>query len=331
MGIKKRTTEEFKEFIFEKYSGKIEILGEYKGACVPIEFVYHCEKHGDIFGAINAKNISSNKTLQPCKECMRESKSKKYKTNDELLDELKLNAIKKGGLLLDDVWVKSKHLYRFKCSNDEHPVFSATHDSVMGSKQTWCPYCAGRFGDFNAKIKEIVEKNNGILLSSYESAYKHVRVKCNKDGYEWDVTPTNLKKGRWCYVCSMPRSERIICDLLVESKFKVTPQYSFKELVGLNGQEMRFDFALFDGDELEFLLEIDDNEHRYNYSNKSKRGKERIRAQKRDLQKNDYCLRNGLKLLRIDIDTYSDIFKDDYKYREFIKNNIIENMGDIWR
>lgn len=330
MGIRKRTSEEFKTQMFKKYDGKVEILGEYKGVNDKIKFVYHCEKHGDVYSEINAKNISSNKTFQPCTECMRENKRTNYRKPDELLEELRYKAESFGGELLDSEWVKSKHKYRFKCANKNHPIFKATHDAVMGSKRTWCPYCSGRFGNFNEEIKNIVENNNGELLTDYESAYKHVKVKCNIDGYEWNITPTNLRKGRWCYVCKMPRSERIVYDLLVESKLKIVPQFSFKDLIGLNKQEMRFDFAVFKNDILLFLLEIDDNEHRYAYSDKSVRGRQRIRAQKRDEEKNTYCKENKIKLLRIDIDIYSDIFKDDKLYYYFIKQNIVEKMEDIW-
>jgi hypothetical protein len=316
------TTQEFKDKIYNKYNGKVEILGEYNGGLKSIDFVYHCEKHGDKYSTMKAKNISSNKTFQPCDECMKENKRHRHMTPDELLSELSQKAKSYGGKLLDYKWVKSKHKYKFKCNNESHPIFEATHDSVTGNKQAWCPYCAGRLGDFQTEIEEIVKSKDGMLLSEYKMAYEYVAVKCNKHDYVWEITPANLRKGRWCYICDMPYSEKVAYDLLIENGYTVTPQYGFEDLLGTNGQKLRFDFAVSKGS-LFALVEIDDNEHRYTFSDTSVRGKQRIEAQQRDIVKDEYCKNKSINLIRVDIDTYSKYYKSESMYKLYLYENLI--------
>lgn len=319
---KRATTSEFKDKIYNKYDGKVEILGEYNGGLESIDFVYHCDKHGDKYSTMNAKNISSNKTFQPCEDCMRENKRHRNITPDELLSELSNKAKSYGGKLLDYKWVKSKHKYKFKCKNESHPIFEATHDAIMGSKQTWCPYCAGRLGNFQTEIEDIIKLKDGELLSEYKTVYEHVAVKCNKHNYIWEITPSNLKKGRWCYICEMPYSEKVAYDLLIENGYSVIPQYALEDLLGANGQKLRFDFAV-SKDSWFGLVEIDDNEHRYTYSGSSLRSKQRIEAQQRDLLKDEYCKNNGINLLRVDIDTYSKYYKSETLYKLYLYENLI--------
>ena len=57
MANPRRTTEQFKEDVFKKHGDKVEILSEYLGDTKPIDILYHCEKHGDVYKTLNAKNI----------------------------------------------------------------------------------------------------------------------------------------------------------------------------------------------------------------------------------------------------------------------------------
>lgn len=336
MAVKKRTTEEFRQQMFNKYNGKVEIIGEYLGASEPIEFLYHCEKHGDIITSMNAKNISSNKSFQPCEECMRENKSKSNgvgRSKMELFNEFKTEIENKGGKLLETEWIKSKYLYTIKCNNDSHPKFKMSHDAIM-NKGTWCPYCYGREGNFQEEIEDIIKSRNGTLLSNYNGSSNHVRVRCNIHNYEWDIMPLNLKKGKWCYICNMPKYEVVPYNTLVELGYKVEPQYKFNDLNGFDNELLKFDFAVFNNDEFLFLVEIDDEEHRYNHTGNSKRSIERRRAIERDSIKDKYCNDNGIKLIRIEIYTKDYKINHEEKYREYFLqelNRQLEGFDGIKR
>jgi hypothetical protein len=55
--------------------------------------------------------------------------------------------------------------------------------------------------DFLQRDKEIVERRGGTLLSTeYVSARTKLRVRC-EHGHEFQLTPDNLHRGRWCRTC----------------------------------------------------------------------------------------------------------------------------------
>lgn len=321
MGIRKQTTEEFKQKIFEKYNGKVEITGEFLGGSEPISFIYHCEKHGDIDRIMNAKNISSNKMFQPCLKCANENKSKSngyHRTPEDLYSEFKQFVELKGGKLFEDKWMKSKYKYTIKCDNINHPPFTVTHDDVMHVKKAWCPYCCGREGNFQEEIKQIVESKNGELLTDYVDSTTHVKVKCLEHNHIWDIMPLNIKKYRWCAVCNMGRNEKIAWDYFTENNFIFKPQYTFEGFGNeTNGELYKFDFGILNlDDSIKYLVEIDDVSHR------SGSPKYSI-TMKNDIIKNNYCKDNNIPLLRIPIYTNKK-FKDNKWYYNYIHEKISE-------
>lgn len=319
---RRMSTEEFKKLVYDKYDGKVEILSEYIGRTDPVYFVYHCEKHGDTYKYMNAKNVSSNKQFQPCKKCMQENKSKTRKTKDQLLQELKNKAIENGGVLLDNEWVKSKHNYRFKCSNPEHPIFEATHDAVCGSKESWCPYCAGRRGDFNSYYKKLIESKNGEMLDDYSGTYNHIRVRCLEQDWVWNVMPLNLKKGRWCPICSMPKSEIAVFDYLRNNKYNFEMQYTFDDLKSEYGEPYKFDFAIKDEfDKLILLIESDGYTHKNNESPESYLYSTFLS----DNVKNRYCEDNDITLVRIE---HEKEWTYDQHY-EYVKKQFEEGIDSM--
>jgi len=302
------STKEFKIKVFNKYGDKINILSDYTGGTKPIEFIYHCDKHGDIYKTINAKNILA-KSFQPCNKCTKELQSEKAKiakSKDEqyFYNKLKMYVEHKGGVLLSNKWTYAKDKYKVKCQN-EH-IFEATADRLM-NKPTWCPYCSHHAGDFENEVKQIVHKQNGQLLSRYQNAVTHVRVKCNIHNYEWDIMPLNIKKGRWCPICNLPYSEKVVYDYLIKNKYQVVTQYSFDDLRGKKKEKLKFDFAILNNNnELLGLIEVDDVEHRYNTKDPK-----RIKARLRDRKKDEYCKIHDMPLFRM-------IYKNNvYKYQEY--------------
>lgn len=296
MACRIRTTEQFKEDVHKKHGNKVEIMSEYIGQTKPINILYHCDKHGYIYKTINAKNIFG-KSFQPCKQCDLESKSKSGKSRsmnkDYQYNRLKTYCEEMGGKLISTKWTTARDVYEVHCSNPEHPNFFSSDDSIMNKTQ-WCPYCCGRKGDFNTKYKNIIESKNGIMLSEYIDGHTHIRVKCNKDNYEWDIYPSNIQKGRWCPVCNLPFSEKVPYDYLMNNQYKFEIQYSFKDLIGDTNELLKFDFALFHKNKLVGLLEIDDEEHRHNHTQLR-----RVKARERDELKNKYCEEKGIPLYRM--------------------------------
>lgn len=91
--------------------------------------------------------------------------------------------------------------------------------------------------------------------------------------------------------------EKNIEQLLNNYNIKFIPQYSFEDLKSIT--KLRFDFAIFDkNNQLYELIEFDGRQHTNDYTpwNSKETLEER---QHRDQIKNDYCNKNGIKLIRI--------------------------------
>lgn len=323
MANPRRSTEQFKEDVFKKHDNKVEILSEYLGDTKPIDFVYHCEKHGDTYKTMNAKNIFG-KSFQPCKQCDKELKSLKGKMrakhNDKnyYLKRLQDYCNSMGGRLISTEWTTAKDLYEVDCGNPDHPNFWSNADSLVNKPQ-WCPYCSGRNGDFNTKYKKIIESKDGRMLSNYVDGKTHIKIKCNKDGYEWGMYPSNIIKDRWCPICNLPYSERVVYDYLVNTypEYKIIVQYGFDNLRGKTNELLKYDFAILNYKyNLLCLIEIDDEEHRYNHKQER-----RVKARQRDKIKDQYCLDNNIKLFRLEYHNNKN-FKDYDWYYQYIHNNL---------
>lgn len=326
MGHIIKNQEWFKEKVQNYHGNTVEILSKYNGSEKPIDIVYHCKEHGDTYTTINAKNICKSYFL-PCKQCQSINKSEKAK-NKKSDKNFYYNRLKKycesyGGQLLSDKWITAKTIYKFKCGNPEHPVFECMADSLY-SGEHWCPYCSGREGNFENDIKEIIKSKGGELLSSYNRAFKNVSVRCLRHNYIWNITPTNLKKGRWCPICSLPFSEKVVWDYLNNQGLNVKIQYKFDDLEGNNGEKLRFDFAICNNnDSLLWLLEVDDLEHVYNH--KSPR---RIEARERDKIKDNYCNNHKIPLFRM-IYPFSK-YKITYdEYYQYIDTQLKISLKDV--
>ena len=330
MGVKLQSTDIYKQKVFAKRGDKVEILSEYLGGTEPIDFVYHCEKHGDTYKTLNAKNVLAS-CFQPCKQCDIELKSSKGKSKnmnkDYQYNRLKQFCESKGGKLISTVWTIAKDTYEIHCGNPEHPNFFSNADGVLNSAENWCPYCCGRKGNFEKEITDIINSKNGILLTPYKLSTEHVSIKCNIHNYIWPMMPLNIKKGRWCPVCNLPYSEKVPYDYLVDNypSYNIRVQYTFDDLMGENGEHLKYDLGILDDtDKLLGIVEIDDDEHRYNHTQPR-----RVKARERDKTKDKYCKDNNIPLFRLEYYNGRKMFKDRDWYYNYIHKNLNEFLNSI--
>jgi hypothetical protein len=57
--------------------------------------------------------------------------------------------------------------------------------------------------------------------------------------------------------------EYVIQKLLEENNICFKREYSFNDLLSPKGKKLRFDFAIFENDELQLLIEFDGRQHFY--------------------------------------------------------------------
>lgn len=302
-----KTQEWFENKVRDYHGDKVEVLSNYNGLGKKIDIIYHCNSHGDTYKTINAKNICEPYFL-PCKKCqsIRKSKSATHTYKGRGNKQYYYNRLveyysSRKGHVLEKEWTKAKDRYHFKCSNPEHPIFISTADSLC-SGERWCPYCSGRMGSFQDELVQICKTKDGELLNEYQSAEKYMEVKCNKHNYIWHILPSNIKKGRWCPICNMGFNEKTVWDYFKNMQCNIKIQYTFDDLIGLNNEKLKFDFAIFDdNNQLVYLIEVDDEEHRDKHFGNSPRQIQRQQAIKRDKIKDNYCQEKNISLYRMEV------------------------------
>lgn len=123
--------------------------------------------------------------------------------------------------------------------------------------------------------------------------------KCKLCGNEIEVTSNSLISGatKSCGCCNVSYGELQIENFLKNNNIQYIKEYKFNDLI--DKRCLRFDFAILnDKKELLFLLEYDGKQHFLEGCTGRFEGKyEEIHQH--DLLKNNYCLTNNIKLVRI--------------------------------
>ena len=123
--------------------------------------------------------------------------------------ELQSIAMLRGGKLISTVYLNSSEKLSWQCSNESHPPFEASANSVKSNH--WCPRCAGRKAITEEErqkcleeLREIAFEKEGQCLSAtfLGGDVKHL-WKCANPAHEpWEATPYNVKQGQWCRRCA---------------------------------------------------------------------------------------------------------------------------------
>lgn len=208
-------------------------------------------------------------------------------------------------------------------SNEQSPFdyYAKSNEKVWwncGEGHTWeatiekrsnygrgCPYCAGRLVDDSNSLQRLrpdlaeewhTEGNKGLTPSEVTvSSGRKVRWKC-KRGHTWTAKVASRTLGTGCPICNESNGERLISEWLDDRGISYKREVSLSDLLGVGGGELRFDFALVDENEIiKTFLEFDGIFH-YRKVYESD-GHETIRIH--DRIKNEFCEREGFKLIRI--------------------------------
>lgn len=155
---------------------------------------------------------------------------------------------------------------------------------------------------------QYINNTGEYQIISYNGSHNNCKLRCLHCGKEFEIRPDSFKSGSRCKCNSLSRGERKITQFLKENKFNFEHEYSFNDLVGINGGRLRFDFAIFENNELKYLIEYNGIQHYNidNYLNHSS-GFYDYRME-HDQMKIDYCKKNNIKLIIIKYDEYDEIY-----------------------
>lgn len=279
---------------------------------------------GKIFYTSYTNFKSNNK--RRCGECSSELRSQSKRLNIDKIYEYIENKTDCKPLFDEYKNQKQKLKFKCKCGNE----FETTWKEFYYQGKQQCNKCGEGLRirhktKTNKEFKKEVFnqiKNEYIFLEEYKGVKNKIKVKHNKCNNIYEVTPDNfLNNKRRCPYCEQSKGERIIEDFLIKNNTLYKKEYEFKNLVGIGGNPLRYDFAIFDNKEitkLKCLIEYDGEFH----FKKMYKEQNFETQQIHDKRKNKYCIDNNIKLIRIPYWEFDNI--ESILNKIFKKNNILK-------
>ena len=194
------------------------------------------------------------------------------------------------------------------------------HNFLQGDR---CPRCMGYLRKTNKEFADDVYelvKDEYVFLEKYVNDGEKILCKHNVCNSEYFVTPNNFLRGKRCPVCFESKGEKTIRGFLEDNNILFKREYSFDGLVGIGGNLLRFDFALFNNKKnLICLIEYDGEFH----FKKFYEDQNYETIQIHDKRKNRYCKDNDIPLLRIPYWEFDNI-------EDILINELSERWGEVF-
>jgi len=240
--------------------------------------IVECKEHG-YFEQLPNNHMSG----QGCPKCKGKSLS-----DDELLK--KMNIIHNNKYDYSLVLFTGM-LNKVKIICSEHGIFEQKLSNHVNLKQG-CPKCSDvslsntdEFIEKSIKIQGHLYDYNKVV---YINAKTDVEIICRKHGV-FSQKPTKHLMSQGCPICKLSKGELKIINILSNRNIEFKSQYKFEKL------NLVFDFYI---PHLNLAIEYDGIQHfkPINYFG----GQKAFESQtKRDNQKDEYCKKNNIHLLRI--------------------------------
>lgn len=247
-----------------------------------------CKEHG-VFQKTPSHHINGS---QGCPKCGYRNLSLSKLSKLE-------NFIEKSIKIHGNKYDYSKSLYKNAISkikiicNKHDEIIEITPNSHLNGQG--CPYCSGSKLNkdiFVDRSRKIHGDKYDYSIVDYKHSQKYVTITCKKHG-NFKQKPNCHLNGQGCPSCKLSKGENKIVDILDKLNIKYLKQYKFNECK--YKENLIFDFYI---PEHNLCIEYDGQQHfnPVDYFGGIERFKE---DKKRDLIKNNYCLENKIKLVRI--------------------------------
>lgn len=294
---KRLSNEEFKKRLYEEYGNEYLNIEEYKNKRTKIKF-----KHSKCGTEFETLPFDLIRGLKKCPKCMREKlKTMHLKGRDEFQDEF--NKVSNGEYELLSEYKGSSKKIKVR-HNECGYVFEPTPNNFV-NKGSRCPKCSNRKKKSTLEFsKEVYSISNGEyeVVSEYLGTNKKIVMFHNECNSCYETTPQKFLSGCRCTSCNESKGEAEVRRILLKYELDFSKQYRFSDCRGKK-YPLPFDFAVFNKNELSFLIEYDGEQHYKPITFKGidvKKSLEQFEKCKiNDSIKNDYCKRNNIKLIRI--------------------------------
>ena len=285
---KRMTYDEVKYFIEIESNSGCELLSkEYLGVDKNLKLKCPCGE--EFYSALS--NFRRNKHKK-CNKCIAES-LRKYS-----LEDVKVILYNNNFTMINEAEYKNaSSTFTYKCLVCGNTARTNINAIIEGRR------CGKCFGNKNYTHKEFVDKINikygdeYIILDKYKRMIDYIIVQRTICGHIFSISPHNLlNHDRGCPICKESHGEKRIRRFLDKYNIKYIRQYKFDDCK--NKRCLPFDFAIFNNDNILFLVEYDGLQHERPYD---RFGGEKafIQIKLHDKIKNDYCDDNNIILIRI--------------------------------
>ncbi len=300
-------------------SPHIEVIEMYINSTTPIE--HYCTIH-DIYWKTAPSSILAG---CECPKCAKEKiRTKLVMSNDEYV--YRLMEINPAIIPLESYTDSKTPIphYHQECGH----VTKMLPSSALGG--AGCVLCKGvKIRNAFVKSQEDFEfelslvNPNIKIISKYEKTIKKIDCLCMICGYEWSARASHLLEGHGCPKCKEPIGEKLIATYLDSKKICYKKQKTFKELLGVGGLYLSYDFYIpycktlieFQGEQHERPIELFG-------------GKKTFEIQKEhDRRKKEYAISHGYNFLEIfykDIDKIGSILDE---YFQTLKSETVTTTG----
>lgn len=280
--------EQYQKELQEKFPN-IECIGNYINHTTPVS--HKCKTCGYEWESQPNYILSG----VGCKKCMGTLR----RNTDEYKDELR--RINPQIELVGEFVNMSTHTLH-RCTTHDY-AWNVIPRSVING--TGCPFCGREklsliqrktSEEYEAELREI--NPNIVCVDKYIDSCTKIKVKCLICDTIWKVYPSNILRTHGCPTCNISHGENAIRDWLIDHNIEFIPQKKFDDCK--DKRRLPFDFYIpkkvtaieFDGKQHESPIDFFGGEEGFKY------------RMKHDEIKTQYCLDNGIKLLRIS-------YKDD--------------------
>jgi hypothetical protein len=280
-----KTNEQFYKELFDKVGDSYIVLDEYNKDNIKIRFKHNIAECGKIF------EMTPNNFLHG-QRCLCETKNNKKPTYEEFTN--KINSIYNGEIIVlgDYINAKIRLTVQHKCGY----MWDAIPDTLL--RNCGCPICNENIittDIFKQRVNEL--STEYVVLGMYINTHTKIEflhLACN---HKFKMSPSNFLSGQSCPYCRFSRGEKTIENYLIENSHIYKSQYRIHDCK--YKKPLPFDFAIFNNDgSLHSLIEYDGEQHYKTTRFQNSLNKlELIRV--RDNIKNEYCINNNIKLIRI--------------------------------
>lgn len=292
----KLTIEEKERRIKEVFGDKLEII-EIRDKEVTVK--------SNICGHTFTKKYHNLLKRKPvCTSCSRKDRSNLHLSKEEFLQ--RYPKFDKEYEILGE-WKTSqvKTLIKHKACGGVREV----RPYYIATKDVDCPICTTKGKTFYNTIivNQLLENTDFELIGECSMAKEEATFKHKKCGKTFTKKATSLLKSHSCPYCIVKSNgEERISQILDKYNINYKRECAFKDLRGLNGGYLRYDFGILDDNGLNYFIEYDGEQHFKEKSVEFFRD-DLSKIQAHDKIKTDYCNNKGYTLLRIPYTDYENI------------------------